>query len=110
MTFPIECNPCFGTGKVPDHYSQPPGFRTCPSCNGAGKHRPLLRCATIVDAERYRWLREHGSEGIYVLQRWMKGDEHSPLALAQGAELDTIIDEYLTGKRREQSAAVEQGK
>lgn len=50
-------------------------------------------------ALRYAWLRENGSKGVYVIQRWKQGDEHSPLALAQGDELDTIIDEHLEGKR-----------
>ncbi len=51
------------------------------------------------DARRYHWLRENGEQGIYVLRNWKQGDPTPPLALAQGAELDIVIDEYLSGKR-----------
>jgi hypothetical protein len=62
-----------------------------------------------VDAERYRWLRENGEQGIYVLRNWKQGDDAPPLALAQRAELDTVIDEYLSGARGPQAGLPKEG-
>lgn len=45
-----------------------------------------------LNAARYRWLRENGDKGIFVIL-----DGH--LQLCQGAELDTVIDEYVSGIR-----------
>ena len=60
MTFPIQCSSCFGTGKVYGTHVSPGVWQSCASCDGEGKHRPVLRSAALVDAERFRWLiREH---------------------------------------------------
>lgn len=106
MTYPLECQPCLGHGKVYSEYRRE--WDKCPTCDGSGKSRPLVRCATLVDAERYRWLRENGHQGIYVLQNWKKGDEHAPLTLAQAAELDTIIDRFLSSAAKASGSAASQ--
>ena len=58
----------------------------------------------LADALRYRWLRENGDQGIYVIRRggWKQGDPHHPLDLCQSGELDTVIDEYMSGVRKVQ--------
>lgn len=54
-----------------------------------------LRDLVWPDAQRYRWLRENGDKEIFALQKWSKGDMHSPLALCQREELDRVVDEHI---------------
>lgn len=74
-------------------------------CQSKGCQELVLKgqlSEAVAKEKRYNWLRENGDKGIYILQNWSHGDAKPILALAQGAELDSIIDTHL-------AAAIRQG-